>query len=482
MQEPRIIQGGMGVGVSTHLLAGAVSRLGQLGVVSGTVLDQVFVRRLQRGDPTGVVRQALAAFPDQDMAGRALAEYYTPGGLPSNSPFRRTPPLTLGSDHRRVELILLAAFVEIWLAKHGHHGVVGLNLLEKVQLPTLPSLYGAMLAGVDYVLMGAGIPREIPGALDRLAVYEPAVLRIAADGLGSGEELTFHFDPREYLTLPSPLARPKFLPVVSSATLATNLARKSSGRVDGFVVEHYTAGGHNAPPRGGIKLDPLGQPIYGPRDEADLAGLRALGLPFWLGGSYGSPERLAEALAEGAQGIQVGTLFAFCRESGFTDEIKRAVLALVRQGAATVWTSARFSPTGFPFKVIRMEGSLSEEAVFAARPRLCDLGYLRTPFKKPEGGFGFRCPAEPEQSYVAKGGLLEDTRGRRCLCNNLLAAIGLGQLQSGGYLEPELITSGDDLTGVKQLLDACPGREMYDAADVLRYLLSTPASPGAISA
>ena len=30
-------------------------------------------------------------------------------------------------------------------------------------------LYGAMLAGVDYVLMGAGIPRTIPGILDSLA-------------------------------------------------------------------------------------------------------------------------------------------------------------------------------------------------------------------------------------------------------------------------------------------------------------------------
>ena len=39
-----------------------------------------------------------------------------------------------------------------------------------------------------------------------------------------------------------------------------------------------------------------------------------LGLPFWLAGGYGSAEKLKEALAEGAAGIQVGTAFAFCDE------------------------------------------------------------------------------------------------------------------------------------------------------------------------
>lgn len=476
MQEPRIIQGGMGVGVSNYVLSGTVSRLGQLGVVSGTILDQILVRRLQRGDSTGDVRTALAAFPDQAMVRRTLDRYFLPEGTAQNAPYRRPPLLSLDPDPTRIELILLATFAEIWLAKRGHRGVVGINLLEKIQLPTLPALYGSMLAGVDYVLMGAGIPREIPGALDRLAQHESARLRIAADGLAPGEEVVFRFEPQRYLAHAPALTRPKFLPVVSSATLATNLARKSSGRVDGFVVEHNSAGGHNAPPRGVLRLNDSGEPIYGPRDEADLEAIRGLGLPFWLGGSYGSPERLAEALQAGAQGIQVGTLFAFCRESGFTAEVKRAVLDLVRRGKAAIHTSARFSPTGFPFKVIRMAGTLSEKEIFNARPRACDLGYLRTAFKKTDGGFGFRCPAEPEESYVAKGGLPEDNEGRRCLCNNLLAAIGLAQVQVGGYIEPKLITSGDDLSGVKRLLDTCNGYETYGAEDVLRYLLADPPS------
>ena len=68
MQSPRIIQGGMGVAVSSWRLARAVSLRGQLGVVSGTAIDSVFVRRLQDGDPGGHVRRAMAAFPMPGVA------------------------------------------------------------------------------------------------------------------------------------------------------------------------------------------------------------------------------------------------------------------------------------------------------------------------------------------------------------------------------------------------------------------------------
>ena len=53
---PLIIQGGMGAGVSNWVLARAVALKGQLGVVSGTVLDTIIVRRLQDGDKGGAAR------------------------------------------------------------------------------------------------------------------------------------------------------------------------------------------------------------------------------------------------------------------------------------------------------------------------------------------------------------------------------------------------------------------------------------------
>jgi nitronate monooxygenase len=66
----------------------------------------------------------------------------------------------------------------VFLAKEGHDGPVGINLLTKIQLPNLASLYGAMLAKVDYVLMGAGIPREIPQALDTLSQHLKASMKV----------------------------------------------------------------------------------------------------------------------------------------------------------------------------------------------------------------------------------------------------------------------------------------------------------------
>ena len=66
---------------------------------------------------------------------------------------------------------MVSNFVEVFLAREGHKNPVGINFLEKVQMPHLASIYGAMLAGVGYVLMGAGIPLHIPGVLDAFAAH-----------------------------------------------------------------------------------------------------------------------------------------------------------------------------------------------------------------------------------------------------------------------------------------------------------------------
>jgi nitronate monooxygenase len=169
MLHPLIIQGGMGAGVSDWRLARAVSLAGQLGVVSGTALACILVRRLQVGDPDGHMRRALAQFPLPQVATKILADYFIPGGKAPDAPFKLTPLPSLQPGGDFVALTVAANFVEVFLAKEGHGGRVGINFLEKIQFPTLASLYGAMLAGVDYVLMGAGIPRAIPGILDQLA-------------------------------------------------------------------------------------------------------------------------------------------------------------------------------------------------------------------------------------------------------------------------------------------------------------------------
>jgi hypothetical protein len=71
-------------------------------------------------------------------------------------------------------------------------------------------------------------------------------------------------------------------------------------------------------------------------------------------------------------------------------------------------------------------------------------------------------------AYLRKGGTLEDTVGRTCLCNALTATIGLGQRRRDGSVEPPLLTLGADSAVVEELLARHP--DGWTAADVLAYL------------
>ncbi|MDD5262210.1 MAG: nitronate monooxygenase [Methylacidiphilales bacterium] len=471
---PQVIQGGMGVGVSGWRLARAVSMTGQLGVVSGTALDVVLARELQLGDPDGNLRHALDAFPFPEIAERVLKRFYIPEGKDAVAAFRNTPVHNAESPHSLLELTIVAAFAQIFLAKEGHENPVGLNLLEKIQIPTLPSLFGAMLAGVDYVLMGAGIPRQIPGILDKFSEGQAAELKLDVAGAAPDDPVVTKLNPADFCGNPPPvLKRPRFLAIVSSAVLALNLKRKASGNIDGFVVEGATAGGHNAPPRGPMQLTDAGEPVYGPKDLPDLEKFRELGLPFWLAGGYGRPGKLQEALKQGAAGIQVGTAFAFCRESGLTPELKTSVLRQVREGKLRVFTDPCASPTGFPFKLVQLSGTLSDEKLSQERPRLCDLGFLRHLYRRENGSIGYRCPSEPIHDYIRKGGVADETRNRKCICNGLLASIGLGQARGPGNVELPVVTAGDDAALLSQFLP--DGQESYSAAEVVNRLLADSA-------
>ena len=454
----------MGIAVSNWRLARAVASAGQLGVVSGTAIDSVLVRRLQDGDPCGSVRRAMAAFPIPEVTQHVLKRFFKPEGRATGEQYKLLPMYRQTMNPLRQQITMLASFVEVTLAKEGHDGMVGINLLTKVQMPNLPTLYGAMLAGVNVVLMGAGIPRDIPGALDAMAQHETATIKFDVEGMPSGQSASLAFDSRAHNPgAEQALERPLFFPIVSAASLAQNLQRKANGRVDGFVVEGPTAGGHNAPPRGPLKLSESGEPIYGERDVVDMAAMRELGLPFWLAGGSGSPEGLETALAHGAAGIQVGTLFAYSEEGGFTPEIKQAVLTAAADDRLSVRTDIRASPTGFPFKLAMVNGL---PILSTPRKRVCDLGYLRSAHHEQDGRITYRCAAEPVDTYVAKGGDIADTEGRQCLCNALMADIGLGQ-QREGYVEPPLVTSGDDVVNIMKFLQ---GRDSYNAADAIAYL------------
>ncbi|MEI6892972.1 MAG: nitronate monooxygenase [Pontiella sp.] len=474
IQLPKIIQGGMGFGISDWHLASAVSQIGQLGVVSGTALDAVLARKLEDGDPGGHVRRAFKCFPFPRIAQRALDAFFVPGGLPADKRYKHTPMHTIAGSVEASELCVLGNFVEVFLAMEGHDQPIGINYLEKIQLPHLPSMYGAMLAGVSVVIMGAGIPLSVPGILDSLSNHEPVEYPVVVSGVdGEVEIVNVSFDPahlNEGARGLDRLIRPDFFPVVSTEVLASILLKKANGSIEGFIVEGNLAGGHNAPPRGKGVLSEAGEPIYGPRDNAKLEKIKSLGLPFWLAGSCGSAEGLAAALEAGAAGVQVGTSFALCKESGLIPETRRELVRQVLAGEAKVFTDPVASPTGFPFKVADLKGTLSDEKLYQERRRVCDIGFLRTPYRRSDGAIGYRCAAEPVAAYVAKGGAEADTVGRKCLCNALASDIGYPQRLKGGATEKCLVTMGDDLVNIGRF---CNGDQLdFTAEDVIRVILN----------
>ncbi len=509
LKSVQLIQGGMGVYFSNWRLARAVAseRPGKTaGTVSGTALDVVYVRLLQLGDPGGNIRRAFAAMDAQyatDIGKRIIERYYIEGGKAPNAYFKSAPmqiprsldgknaysaptgdatTIPLKLDVNAVELLIATGFAEVWLAKHGHEGRVFINFLNKIELPLLYSLYGAMLAGVDGVIVGAGNPEGLPAACTMLATHQPVGRRLPVLYAGPGEEFVLAFDPREIAGgafTHAPLHRPAFLAIASLDDLVMALAASNTQPPDGFIIEHHTAGGHNASPVGPARRDAQGQPIYDARDEPNLDIIRNAGLPFWMAGGYGSREGLQKALAAGATGVQVGSVFALCEESGIKPEFRVAILKAMRSGAdeTELVKTTLFSPTGFPFKVVQVEGSLSDDEVFAARNRTCDIGLLQQVGMSQPDANGTRtmfqrCSAAPIDTYVSRRGLERNTEDRRCLCNGLLSCAGLGQVRRSELEfveEPAIITLGNHLGGIKRM--SRNGQTPYHAQDIIVDIL-----------
>lgn len=467
---PNIIQGGMGIAVSCWRLANAVGKAGKMGIVSGTVVDVVHTRILGDGDPGGHLRRAYSHFPVPEMAQRVLDRYFIEGGKQPLLPYKNVPAWAVEPSESLVELCIVANFAEVWLAKEGHDSPIGINYLEKIQLPVVCSTIGAMLAGVDAIVMGAGIPKQMPQLIRDISQGKRATYKITVEGALPDEVFTISQDPVEVLGANVNLKQPEFIAIITSNTLASFLMKDPDTCPSGFVVELPTAGGHNAPPRGKLKTDESGQPIYSDRDKPDFEKMTQAGLPYWIAGSFGKPQMLKHALDLGARGVQVGTAFAFSDESGFSADVKKQVFEQVEHGGAKVFTDPVASPSGFPFKIVELPGTASEEPVYKARKRVCDLSYLRSCYRKDDGTVGYRCSAEPVKAFVRKGGTVEQTEGKKCLCNALMSNIGLGQIRKG-EVEPTIVTSGDDLTEMITTLGK--GRGHYSAKDVLDYILQS---------
>ena len=461
---PEIIQGGMGVNISNWFLARLVSTLGQLGTVSGVALERILVAILQRGDQGGHVRRALNHFPFQDVVKEVLDNYFVEGGA-TNGRYKNAPMFTINPSRQLIALVVCANFAFVWLAKERHNNPVSINYLEKIQMPHIYAITGAMLAGVDYLTMGAGIALQVPEVIKNVLEGQEVRYRIHVEG-EKIKEHTMCFNPKDFFghRLPE-MRKPMFLPIIASNLLAKLFTSKlPDGSVYGFVVEEPTAGGHNAPPRTPVIGDD-GRRIlvYGSKDEVDYDAITKIGLPFWIGGGS---KRLSWAKQKGAKGIQAGSIFALCNQSGMEPGLRQQARRLGFQGELQIRTDMRISPTGFPFKVACIPGTLADKNVMEERPLVCNQGALVTPFEKPDGSIGYRCPSEATAPFLVKGGRLEETEGRGCVCNGLLSTCGMNSDPN----EPAVVTLGDNCDFLRLLMK--DENDFYNVADAIKYLLS----------
>lgn len=164
---------------------------------------------------------------------------------------------------------------------------------------------------------GINIPLMYP-EIDRLIeiIIEKGV-KIVFTSAGSPKKYTARFHE----------AGIKVAHVVSSSKFAKKCEEDG---VDAVVAEGFEAGGHNG------------------REETTTLALipqvrEAISLPLIAAGGIGSGKAMLAAMALGAEGVQIGTLFAVSEESSASDAFKQLCVDLGEDG--TMLALKKISPT-----------------------------------------------------------------------------------------------------------------------------------------
>jgi nitronate monooxygenase len=348
-----IVQGGMGVGVSLHPLARAVAREGGAGVVSSACLDRLVSKRM-------------------------------------------------GKRYNSYE----AAYEEISLSKAAG-GYAGINIMGALVRDYSDSVKGALDAGVDCIISGAGLPLTLP------AIQPPRDTAL--------------------------------IPIVSSARALEIICKKWEKlgyRPDAVVLEGPLAGGHL-----GFKIDQIDlesnrlENLFPQvKDTAEKYGR----FPVIVAGGVYTHEDIARFIAMGADGVQMGTRFLATEESSASPDYKLAVITAREEDIIVAHDPG--SPCGLPFRVIR-QSPMYVSALNRLRPPKCDKGYVL--LKDKEGAFTV-CPAK------------ESNEHHFCICNGLLSSAGYNPDK-----EEPLYTVGtnasrvDRIVSVKTLMGELTGKILH---------------------
>ena len=345
-----IVQGGMGVGVSLYPLASAVAKEGGLGIVSSACLDRLVSKRI----------------------GKKLNSYE-------------------------------AAYEEVSRAK-AEGGYAGINIMVALVRDYNDSVKGAIDAGADAIISGAGLPLNLP------AIHPPKDTAL--------------------------------IPIVSSARALELICKKwerHGYRPDAVVLEGPLAGGHlgfkmNEIDSDANRLENLLPPV---KDMAMKYG----DFPVIVAGGIYDHNDIVRFLKMGADGVQMGTRFLATVESSASEEYKQAVLMAKDEDIIVAFKPG--SPCGMPFRVIK-QSPMYVSSLKALRPPKCDKGYVL--LKDKDGNFTI-CPAK------------EDNKNYFCICNGLLSSAGYNRDK-----EEPLFTVGtnasrvDTIVPVKTLMDELIGK------------------------
>ncbi len=345
-----VIQGGMGVGVSLYPLARAVAKEGGVGVVSSACLDRLLGKR----------------------NGKKINSYD-------------------------------AAYEEVSLAK-ASGGFAGINIMVALVRDYEASVKGALDAGADVIISGAGLPLGLPGI--------------------------------------QPPKDTALIPIVSSARALELICKKWERfgyRPDAVVLEGPLAGGHL-----GFKMDQIDlesnrlENLFPPvKDMAMKYG----NIPVIVAGGIYTHEDILDFIKQGADGVQMGTRFLATEESSASEKYKHAVV--ISKDEDIIVADKPGSPCGLPFRVIK-QSPMYVSALSRLREPKCDKGYVL--LKDAEGKFS-RCPAK------------ESNENHFCICNGLLSSADYNPEK-----EEPLYTVGTNasrvqkIISVKDLMDELVGK------------------------
>lgn len=360
-----IVQGGMGVGVSAHRLAGSVASMGAMGTIASVDL-----------------------------------RHHHPDLL------ERTASLPVAAESKRIidDANLEALSREIRMARELSQGkgFLAVNVMRAVT-EYAASVRRALQCGIDAVVVGAGLPLDLPD----LAKDHPNALLI---------------------------------PILSDARGIQLIVKKweRKGRLPGAViVEHPRyAGGH----LGATRLTDINDPRFDFENviPAALAFLRSAGVeaqvPLIAAGGIRSCEDIARLQDMGAAGVQLGTPFAVTEECDAHPEFKR-VLANATDADMVEFVSV----AGLPARAV---ATTWMKSYLTVEPKLKEIAHAKTRCTKK-----FDCLAQ----CGLRDGLAD--WGQFCIDNQLAAALR-GDVKKGLFFRGAgALPFGEQIRSVRELLE-----------------------------